>query len=120
MQVLKKRVARLEKYHGGEECSGCMALFARRAVYLANQPTMEKEFDNDEEARAWWDSQSNPDWRALPAELRLIACPDCGETNPRVSFLWLRQCIERAHKERLIAGAENDCSDPPHRETLKA
>jgi len=48
MKVLKKRVARLEKEDGSNECRGCFLLLVRRTIWLANQPDTEEALPEDD------------------------------------------------------------------------
>ena len=48
MKVLKKRVARLEKADGGDECRGCFLLLVRRTIWMANQPDIEETLPEDD------------------------------------------------------------------------
>lgn len=50
MKVLRRRVTRLEKADGGDECRGCFLLLVRRTIYLANLPDTEETLPEDDPA----------------------------------------------------------------------
>jgi hypothetical protein len=80
MKVLKKRVARLERADGGDECRGCFLLLVRRTIYLANLPDTEEPLPEDDPA--WLAIEQYPAIEGPAKESATIILPTAPPEEP--------------------------------------